>query len=150
MGATPLLDPFPSLCHWLWGNCLAGWCSSAAVGMAGGILLIWNSGYFIARDQWSGVFSKSVLLEELASNSVWLVTELNGPTDRRLRDSFWEELDATRSNCSGPWCLRRDWNVISFPYEKLGGNRMSTKYRYVWVFGLDQQAFSNRSSIRRC
>lgn len=60
----------------IWGNGSTGWCGSDVVGSARGMLVIWNSRSFIAKDQRIGVFSMSVLLEERANNTVWMLTTI--------------------------------------------------------------------------
>lgn len=109
----------------IWGKGVAGWCGCDAIGSAGGILIIWNNRSFTVRDWWIAVFSVSVLLEEISSGSVRMVTSVYGPTDRRLRESFWEELDSIRMNWTGPWCIGGDWSVVTFLSGKLGGNTFS-------------------------
>lgn len=110
----------------VWGRGSVEWCSCNAVGSPWGVLIIWNSRLFTVREQCVVAFSLSVVLVDIASDVRWLVTSVHGPTDRRLRDSFWGELDSFQSNWSGPWCLGGDWNVVRFPSEKLGGRTMPT------------------------
>lgn len=53
------------------------------------------------------------------------MTSVYSPIDRRLRGSFWNELDSIRSRWNGPLCLGGDWNVVRFPSEKLNGSQFS-------------------------
>lgn len=109
-----------------WGNSSSEWCCWEAVGSAGGILLICSSSSFLLNDQWAGCYSISVLLEDLSNNSVWLVSPIYGPSDSGQREMLWRELDDIRSRWNGPWCIEGDWNIIRFPSEKLGCNRISS------------------------
>lgn len=95
----------------LGGNISCDWVCLEATGSARGILICWDKRSFSLRDQWLGVFSASAILEDRTGYSSWLVTSVYGPIDRRLRGSFWNELDSIRSRWNGPWCLEGDWNV---------------------------------------
>lgn len=47
----------------------------------------------------------SVLLEDLSTKSVWLLTSVYGSKDSSLRNLLWDELNSIRSRWAGPWCL---------------------------------------------
>lgn len=84
------------------------WICCEVVGSSGGILVMWNKGVLIKKDQWVGTFLAFVLLEEASSNNTWIVTSVYGPNDSSLRDSFWSELDSNRNRWSNPWCIGGD------------------------------------------
>ncbi|RVW48978.1 hypothetical protein CK203_081002 [Vitis vinifera] len=57
------------------------------------------------------------------------VLEVYGPTMKRYREPFWEELGAIRGLWSDPWCIGGDFNVIRFPSEWSRVGRLSGPMR---------------------
>ncbi|RVW72019.1 hypothetical protein CK203_054053 [Vitis vinifera] len=52
-----------------------------------------------------------------------------GPTMKRFREFFWEELGAIRGLWNDPWCIGGDFNMIRFPDERRRGGRVSPSMR---------------------
>ncbi|RVX11624.1 hypothetical protein CK203_015802 [Vitis vinifera] len=69
-----------------------GWGAVDARGAAGGVVVFWD------KRVWSWVY---------------------GPTMKRFREPFWEELGAIRGLWTDPWCIGGDFNVIRFPRGSL-------------------------------
>lgn len=92
------------------------------MGSSRGILVLWNRAMFRKTDQWIGVFSASIMLEEVSSNSHWIVTSVYGPNHSGLQSQFWSELNAVHNRWSGSWCIEGDWNVVRFPSKRSGGS----------------------------
>ena len=90
------------------------------------------------------------------------VYRVYGPTLRRERESFWEELGAIKGLWNGPWCVARDFNAILRPEECNRGGRLNSIMRrfaevieelelkdlpmvggpFTWTGGADNQSFS--------
>lgn len=100
-----------------------------AVGTAGGVTLLWDCRHISIDAMWKGVFSVSVIMEDLEVKFRWLVTDVYGPNDSSRRREFWQELDGTRGRWNGAWCVGGEWNVVRFPSEKLKDGRLSTEMR---------------------
>ncbi|RVW51067.1 LINE-1 retrotransposable element ORF2 protein [Vitis vinifera] len=49
-----------------------------------------------------------------ADGFLWTFTGVYGPTIKRHRELFWEELGAIRGLWSDPWCIGGDFNVVRF------------------------------------
>ena len=52
-----------------------------------------------------------------------------GPTLKRNRELFWEELGAIRGLWSDPWCIGGDFNVVRFPSERSREGRITGSMR---------------------
>lgn len=102
------------------------WVCLDAVGSYGSILLCSKKRVFAIKDEWVGSFSMLVLLKDPTNNSSWIVTLVYGPNDSSIRGNFWSELDYIHSRWTQPWCIRGDWNVIRFPTEKSGGDKVTS------------------------
>ncbi|RVW47786.1 hypothetical protein CK203_091740 [Vitis vinifera] len=59
----------------------------------------------------------------------WTFSGVYGPTLRRYREVFWEELGAIRGLWNDPWCIGGDFNMIKFPNERRRGGRVSSSMR---------------------
>ncbi|RVW67644.1 hypothetical protein CK203_063068 [Vitis vinifera] len=93
---------------------------------------------------------------------IWTFTGVYGPTLRRKRESFWEELGAIKGLWNGPWCVARDFNAILRPEESSRGGSLNSIMRrfaevieelelkdlpmvggpFTWTGGTDNQSFS--------
>lgn len=61
----------------IWGHSyIDNWVYCDPIGALGGILLMWNRSSFCKKEQWVGEFSVFVLLEEVSSISIWIVTSV--------------------------------------------------------------------------
>ena len=130
---TKLSSMSQSIIRDLWGNRQCLWVSLDAVGTSGGILLCRKSSLYVMKDHFIGAFSASAMLEDRANGSSEIISSMYGPTNRRLRGSFWCELDSIRSRWVGPGCIGDDWNITRFPSDKSGAGRISA----------DTESFSN-------
>lgn len=90
-----------------------------SVGAAGGIVVAWR------RDMWTGSaisirrFSISLLLTPCSGvGEAWWLTTVYGPTDRRLKAEFLQELRDARTACTGPWIVAGDFNLIYLNSDK--------------------------------
>ncbi|RVW20562.1 putative ribonuclease H protein [Vitis vinifera] len=52
-----------------------------------------------------------------------------GPTLKRYRELFWEELGAIRGLWSDPWCIGGDFNAVKFPSERSREGRLTGSMR---------------------
>lgn len=91
---TKLCVVSDSIVNEVWGCLSARWLCRESVGASGGILLIWIGKNFIARDQWVGSYSVSVLLEDVGSKWIWIATSVYGPNDKSQHQRFWDELNS--------------------------------------------------------
>lgn len=72
----------------LWGSSQCSWVCLDASGSSGGILLCWNSRFFAMKDNFSGAFSASAVLKDKVTGLSWILSSVNGATDRRLHGNF--------------------------------------------------------------
>ena len=56
-------------------------------------------------------------------------TVVYGPTLRRDRESFSEELGAIKGLWNGPWCVVGDFNAILSPEERSRGGSLNSNMR---------------------
>ena len=63
-----------------------------------------------------------------ACNSI--ISGISEPTQRREKDAFWNYLEELMEIFDLPWCLIRNFNELTNPTEKRGGQNYScTKYQ---------------------
>ena len=86
-----------SIVRELWCNNKCSWVSLDADKCAGGILLGWNNRQYTFLDHYIGYFLVSVVLVDKTTGFAWIISSVYGPTDRRLRGSFWCELGSIHS-----------------------------------------------------
>ena len=67
-----------------------------AEGSAGGILLLWDKRRISLVDSVVGSFSVSCLFRMEDDGFHWVFSGVYGPTEKRLREDFWEELGSIR------------------------------------------------------
>ena len=65
----------------------------------------------------------------LKMDSDGLFSGVYGPTLRRYREFFWEELGVIRRLWNDPWCIGGDFNMIRFLNECRRGRRVSSSMR---------------------
>ncbi|KAL6331818.1 hypothetical protein AAG906_020162 [Vitis piasezkii] len=66
-----------------------------------------------------GLFSISCRFKNCEDGFNWIFSGVYGPTLKRYRELFWEELGAIRGLWSDPWCIGGDFNLIRFPNETM-------------------------------
>lgn len=104
------------------------WKALDAIGLAGGILLLWDDRFIFVMNSWSGEFSVSMVVEDLVRNCKWMATSVNGPSNYQRREDMFKELNDVRGRWKGPWCTG-DWNIIRFPSKMLGGSLITSEMR---------------------
>ena len=105
------------------------WRALNAEGSAGGIILLWDKRRISLVDSVAGSFSVSCLFRMENDGFQWVFSRVYGPTEKRLSESFWEELGAIRSLWENPWCVGGDFNEILSPNERSRGGRISNTMR---------------------
>ena len=113
-------------------------------------------------DMKKGLFSISCTFKSCEDGLIWTFTGVYGPTLRRKRESFWEELRAIKGLWNGPWCVAGDFNAILRPEERNRGGSLNSIMRrfseviedlelkdlpmvggpFTWTGGADNQSFS--------
>ena len=86
---------------------------------------MWDKRVFEQVDFMAGKFSVSVVLKGVADDFEWICSRVYGPTEGSLRDVLWIELDTMRSRWLLAWCLFGDFNIIRYPFERLGCSSFS-------------------------
>ncbi|KAK1313623.1 hypothetical protein QJS10_CPA06g00033 [Acorus calamus] len=85
-----------------------------AVGTAGRMMIMWNSGKWRAIAKSGGRFSILVLLECRKSGWTWVCSCVYGPHDDQSREQLWDELSAVRAEWNYPWVILGDFNVTRY------------------------------------
>ncbi|KAL6348556.1 hypothetical protein AAG906_016066 [Vitis piasezkii] len=138
------------------------WGAVDSRGAAGGIVVIWDNRMLELVDMQKGLFSISCTFKSCEEGFTWTFTGVYGPTLRRKRESFWEELGAIKGLWNGPWCVAGDFNAILRPEESSRGGSLNSTMRrfaevieelelkelpmvggpFTWSGGTDNQSFS--------
>ena len=63
------------------------------------------------KESMVGDFSVSFLVEDEVRGDWWF-SGVYGPTKRRFRSDFWDELSGLKEICSASWCVGGDFNVV--------------------------------------
>ena len=105
------------------------WIALDAEGSVGGILLLWDKRRISFEDAVAGSFSVSCLFRMAEDGFQWVFSGVYGPIEKRLRESFWEELGSISGLWDNPWCVGGDFNEILSPNERSRGGRISNSMR---------------------
>ena len=100
----------------------------ASIGRSGGILIVWDVRNLKVKESLVGDFSVSVLVED-ESQGDWWFTGVYGPSKRRFRKNFWDELAGLKEICSGRWCVGGDFNVVRRVSEKFNSLTITRSMR---------------------
>ncbi|RVW73021.1 hypothetical protein CK203_057450 [Vitis vinifera] len=123
------------------------WGAVDSRGAAGGIVVFWDNRVLDLVDIQKGVFSISCIFKNSEDGFMWMFTGVYGPTLRRERESFWEELGAIKGLWNGPWCAAGDFNAILSPEERNRGGRMNSNMRrFLFNEGWD----NHFGDVRQC
>lgn len=81
--------------HLIWslaGGDLYAWIDDPAIGVSGGLLLLWNPLVLRKVDELIGCFSISVQFVEISSGFEWMFTGVYGSCSAYSCHLFWDEL----------------------------------------------------------
>ncbi|RVW56523.1 hypothetical protein CK203_072539 [Vitis vinifera] len=106
-----------------------GWGAMSARGAAGGVVVFWDKRVLELMGMEVGLFSVSCRFKNCVDGFLWTFTGVYGPTIKRHRELFWEELGAIRGLWSDPWCIGGDFNVVRFPSERSREGRLTGSMR---------------------
>ena len=105
------------------------WGAVDSMGVAGGIVVFWDNRVLELVDLQKDLFSISCTFKSCEDGLIWTFTGVYGPTLRRKRESFWEELRAIKGLWNGPWCVAGDFNVILSLEERSRGGSLNSIMR---------------------
>jgi exonuclease III len=92
-----------------------------SIGASGGILIAWRRRLGTVQD--SRVDNHSVSVQFCpATESSWWLTCVYGPQDNQEKIQFLQELRDIRSQCTGPWVVAGDFNLIYRDEDKNNSN----------------------------
>ena len=118
----------------LWGIHHVDWMFLGSIGASGGILLMWDHRVVEKIDEAMGDFSVSCRFRGVIDQFEWAFSGVYGPQTDRERSLMWDELAGLASWWGIPWCFGRDFNVIRFPTERLGGGSVHSSYARLFGF----------------
>ncbi|GFS40543.1 hypothetical protein Acr_00g0069200 [Actinidia rufa] len=67
--------------------------------------------------------------ENVEDGYIWAFAGVYGPHNRRDRLRVWEELSGARAIWGTPWVCGGDFNVVRYPYERVGNSRITRAMR---------------------
>ena len=125
-------------------------------------MVFWDNRVLDLVDLQKGLFSISCTFKSCEDGFIWMFTGVYGPTLRRNRESFWEELGAIKGLWNGLWCVVGGFNAILTPEECNRGGRLNSNMRrfseviedlelkdlpmvggpFTWSEGVNNQSFS--------
>ena len=86
----------------IWGNQPIGFAVLKVIGLAGGILVLWNKNSFQLVSSFCGEFSITCTLQLVDGSISWAFTGVYGPHVRVDKLRMWEELRGIRDEWSYP------------------------------------------------
>ena len=101
----------------IWRSRFKEWVVLPALGRSGGILVMWDVRTVTIKEALVGEFSVSVLVGD-ETRGDWWFSGIYGPTKRRIRKEFWDELSGLKEICNDRWCVGGDFNVVRRVSEK--------------------------------
>ena len=105
------------------------WCYVAAIGAAGGILLMWDKRVVSRLNMEVGECVVACSFKNVVDGFEWAFARVYGPNGNIDRRRLWDELAGLLSWWDLPWCIGGDFNVIRFPSERSGGRHISAAMR---------------------
>jgi hypothetical protein len=96
-----------------------------AFGMAGGIVIAWNSQEVSVLASRVDEYSVSIQISRDGADPWWL-TAVYGPTVEVLKPAFLNELRMIRAALMGPWAIDDDFNLIAEARDK-NNNRVNQR-----------------------
>ncbi|XP_016199799.1 uncharacterized protein LOC107640815 [Arachis ipaensis] len=108
----------------IWGNGCAGWEYVGSDGASGGLLLMWDDGFFKMRNCYKGerwLCVEGILLENSINCAVFLIY---GAHNRDEKLVVWEELSYMAGLCPGTCCFLGDFNEITQVEERRGSDSL--------------------------
>ena len=126
---TKIQDMSRGIVHSLGVERFLGWGAMSARGAAGGLVVFWDKRVLELVGMEVGLFSISCRFKNCEGGFLWTFTGVYGPTLKRYRELFWEELGVIRGLWSDPWCIGGDFNVVKFPTERSRKGRLTESMR---------------------
>ncbi|RVX04946.1 putative ribonuclease H protein [Vitis vinifera] len=126
---TKIQDISREIIHSLGVGRFLGWGAMSARGAAGRVVVFWDNRVLELMGMEVGLFSVSCRFKNCKDGFLWTFTGVYGPTMKRHRELFWEELGAIRGLWSDPWCIGGDFNVVRFPSERSREGRLTGSMR---------------------
>ena len=83
--------------------------------------MMWDVRTLKIKEALVGDFSIPVLLED-ETRGDWWFSGVYGPTKRRSRKDFWDELSGLKEICNDRWCVGGDFNVVRRVSEKFNSS----------------------------
>ena len=105
----------------IWRSRFKEWVVLPSIDRSGGILVMWDVRTVTIKETLVGDFSVSVLVGD-ETRGDWWFSGVYGPTKRRKRKDFWDELSGLNEICNDRWCVGGDFNVVRRVSEKFNSS----------------------------
>ena len=93
---TKIQDISQKVVHNLGVGRFLGWGAVSARGAAGGVVVFWDNRVLELVGMEVGLFSISCRFKNCEDGFLWIFTRVYGPTLKRYKELFWEELSVIR------------------------------------------------------
>nr|CAD1823673.1 unnamed protein product [Ananas comosus var. bracteatus] len=117
---TKISSISPTKFHTICGFHLQDFRALDAVGTKGGLLTAWNPSLFECLEDWGGSFSLNVVLKRKRDGSVFMLSNIYGPTCASLKAAFFRELRYLGQRSRGVWAAMGDFNALLSLHDKNG------------------------------
>ena len=101
----------------IWSSRFKEWVVLPTIGRSGGIVIIWDIRSVKIKESLLGDFSVSVLVDYETGGDRWF-SGVYGPSNRRFKKDFWDELAGIKEISNERWCVGGDFNAIRRVSEK--------------------------------
>ena len=87
--------------------------------------MFWDNRALQLLEAEMGTFSMSCRFKCCEDDFCWNFIGAYGPTLKKEKEDFWDELGTVRGLWGGPWCVVGDFNVVRFLVESSRGGRLT-------------------------
>ena len=112
----------------IWSSRFKEWVVLPAMGTKGGIVVIWDVRSIKVKESLVGDFSVSILVGDEDKGDWWFFG-VYGPSKKRSRKDFWDELPRIKEISNKRWCVGGDFNVVRRVSEKFNSSIITRSMR---------------------
>ncbi|KAG6660373.1 hypothetical protein CIPAW_03G101600 [Carya illinoinensis] len=104
----------------VWSCLYVDWVYLASNGASDGILVMWDKRVMEKMEEYIVACS----FKMVEDNFMWAFTGIYGPNVDNIIKQLWDEIAGLHTWWDLPWCIGGDFNIIRFPSERFGDNRL--------------------------
>uniref|UniRef100_A0A7N0TVI7 Endonuclease/exonuclease/phosphatase domain-containing protein n=1 Tax=Kalanchoe fedtschenkoi TaxID=63787 RepID=A0A7N0TVI7_KALFE len=112
-----------------WGQSPISWASSDSIGLAGGLLICWDSDFFVADNIFKSEGAILLTGTLKVGNIRCVIANIYAPNSESQRRSFWDFLHSKWVEFGYPWMAGGDFNSVLRVEERRGLDSVNSGMR---------------------